>query len=195
MAWNLLSIYSSRGTDFCFKTISSTYTRCETGCHLRRIEAEGENVLYSQYARKRGWTHRSEPGSPMIPRLPPGTCKHRRHSTFCQSMSLGLRHFFLFTPKEPWKGRSILSRRLNFGLEFHGQSSRTVDAFLSPGENRKYYLHSRSVARAQVDINFSKFYNIDSRHARNNVLRGNFCVAREIIMIIRLEARRDNWES
>lgn len=151
----------------------------------------------------RGWTHRSEMstgrGKRRDPRLPPGTCKHRRHSTFCQSMTmrLGPRYFFS-RAKSRERERSILLR-----LEFRRRISRTMKShsrmsmfFFRRGENRKYGGNAKGVLRelpfalrAQADIKFSKFYNIDSRHARNNVLRGNFCVAREIIMIIQLETR------
>jgi len=94
------------------------------------------------------------------------------------------------------------SRVFSFGVEFHGQWSCTAECLCFSfvegkseirRERERRLLRELSLAlRARADIKFSKFYNIDSQHARNNVFWDNFCVAREIIMIIWLEERYHN---
>lgn len=137
-------------------------TRRETGCHLRRSreKAEGENVLCSQYARKRwGWTHRSEMttgGSPWYLDCPRGHV----NTGDTQSMTMRLRllssrlcHFF--SHRKPWKGRSTLLR-LQFstsGVEFHGQSSRTGECLcfsFAEGKSEIWRKHERSTTRTST---------------------------------------------
>jgi len=175
-----------------------------------------EKTCYILNMHDRGWTHRSEMTteggrSPWYLDCPWGCVNTRdtqrsinrwRWDFGCSSADCVI----FFSLRKPWKGR----RKGGKGcpLESSVSASNFTDnevarpnvyVFLLSRENRKYGGDAKGVLRelllalrARADIKFSKFYNIDSQHARNNVFRGNFCVAREIIMIIWLEERHHN---
>lgn len=139
---DLLSIYNSRGTDSCFKTISSRNPprNWMRRIYRRKSERRGKRVMLSictktaegERLEARWLGGRGLALKLLIPRLPPGMCKHRRRSTSCRSMRLRLflvdrsRHFF-FSHKEPQRDAESLSR-----LGSRRRISRTMKSHESP---------------------------------------------------------------
>lgn len=156
-------------------------------------------MLYSQYSQKQPRVNapkRDDYGElalkPLIPRLPPETCKHRRRSTSCQSMTMRLRlpalmdrsryFFFFFFAQRTAKGRGISLASWILASNFtDNEVARIVEcrcsSLVGSRKIRSAQREMRSsslVLHARADIKFSKFCNVDSGHARVNILPGDF---------------------
>lgn len=144
-------------------------TRRETRCHLRRKQGktERENVLYSQYARKRPRVnaHRSEMSTGRRKRGPWYLdCPRGRVNTGDTQRSvnrwLGLRYFF--SRKEPWKGTYPLASWISASNFTDNEVAQpNVDVFLSSGgKSEVRRKHESSTTRTSIRVARSSGYKV-----------------------------------